>query len=107
MRRREIEKDYELNTGRLVVETFAQRDPMTCPAVLVASHGPFAWGKTVEEAVHHAEVLEHLARLATETLRICPSTKPMQRVLMEQHFFRKHGAQASYGQRARRDKNEK
>ena len=107
MRRREIEKDYELNTGRLVVETFAQRDPMTCPAVLVASHGPFTWGKTVEEAVHHAEVLEHLVRLATETLRICPSTKPMQRVLLEQHFFRKHGAQASYGQRARKNKNEK
>ena len=107
MKPREIEKDYELNTGRLIVETFARMDPMTCPAVLVASHGPFTWGKTVGEAVHHAEVLEHLVKLAAETLRICPSTKPMQRVLMEQHFFRKHGAQASYGQRARRDKNEK
>jgi L-ribulose-5-phosphate 4-epimerase len=100
MKPREIETDYELNTGRLIVKTFAGRDPMSCPAVLVASHGPFTWGKTVGEAVHHAEVLEHLVKLAAETLRICPSTKPMQRVLLDQHFFRKHGALASYGQRA-------
>jgi L-ribulose-5-phosphate 4-epimerase len=105
MRRREIGRDYELNTGRLIVETFARRDPISCPAVLVASHGPFTWGKTVGEAVHHAEVLEHLVKLAVETLRICPSTKPMQRVLLDQHFFRKHGAHASYGQRARTNKN--
>jgi L-ribulose-5-phosphate 4-epimerase len=100
MKRIEIQKDYELNTGRLIVTTFAGRDPMSCPAVLVASHGPFTWGKTVDEAVHHAEVLEHLVKLAAETLRICPSTKPMQRVLLDQHFFRKHGALASYGQSA-------
>jgi L-ribulose-5-phosphate 4-epimerase len=99
MTRSEIQKDYELNTGRVIVKTFAGRDPMSCPAVLVASHGPFTWGKTVEEAVHHAEVLEHVVLLAVETLRISPSTKPMQRVLLEQHFFRKHGALASYGQR--------
>src|SRR5262245_40890686 len=105
MKRREIEKDYELNTGRLIVETFARRDPMTCPAVLVASHGPFTWGKTVGEAVYHAEIFEHLVKLAAETLRICPSTKPMQRVLLDQHFFRKHGAHASYGQRVRTKKN--
>jgi len=98
MRPLEIKKDYELNTGRLIVATFARRDPLSCPAVLVASHGPFTWGKTVDEAVHHAEVLEHLVKLASETLRICPSTKPMQRVLLDQHFFRKHGALASYGQ---------
>jgi L-ribulose-5-phosphate 4-epimerase len=64
----------------------------------VASHGPFAWGKTVAEAVHHAVVLEHLVRLAGETLRIFPSVQPMQRVLMEKHFYRKHGPGAYYGQ---------
>jgi L-ribulose-5-phosphate 4-epimerase len=100
MKTPEIRKDYELNTGRLIVKTFAGRDPMSCPAVLVASHGPFTWGNTVEEAVHHAEVLEHVVILAAETLRICPSTKPMQRVLLDQHFFRKHGALASYGQQS-------
>ena len=98
MKPREIQNDYELNTGRLIVDTFARRDPLSCPAVLVASHGPFTWGETVGQAVHHAEVLEHLVKLAAETLRICPSTKPMQRVLLNQHFFRKHGALASYGQ---------
>jgi L-ribulose-5-phosphate 4-epimerase len=96
---REIENDYEANTGEVVVETFRRRDPLACPAVLVASHGPFAWGKTVSEAVHNAVVLEHVARLAGETARL-GSTKPMQRVLLDKHFFRKHGPGAYYGQAA-------
>ncbi len=94
----EIKSDYEANTGRVIVETFARRDPLSCPAVLVAGHGPFAWGKTVAAAVENAAVLEHLARLAGETLRIFPSVRPMQRVLMEKHFLRKHGPGAYYGQ---------
>jgi len=80
------------------VETFAKRDPLSCPAVLVANHGPFAWGKTVGEAVHNAVVFEHVVRLAAETLRISPSAKPMQSVLLDKHFFRKHGSGAYYGQ---------
>jgi L-ribulose-5-phosphate 4-epimerase len=94
----EIKSDYEANTGRVIVETFARREPLSCPGVLVASHGPFAWGKTVAAAVENAAVLEHLARLAAETLRIFPSVRPMQRVLMEKHFLRKHGPGAYYGQ---------
>jgi len=94
----EIQKNYELNTGRVIVEAFSRRDPMACPAILVANHGPFTWGKTVAEAVHHAVVLEHLVRLAAETLRIFPSAKPLQQVLLDQHFFRKHGPSALYGQ---------
>jgi L-ribulose-5-phosphate 4-epimerase len=94
----EIKSDYEANTGRVIVETFARRQPLSCPAVLVASHGPFAWGKTAAAAVENAAVLEHLARLAGETLRIFPSVRPMQRVLMEKHFLRKHGPGAYYGQ---------
>ena len=98
MTKREINADYETNTGHVIVETFARRDPLDCPAVLVASHGPFAWGKTVGQAVENATVLEHLVRLAAETLRLFPSTKPMQQALLDKHFFRKHGATASYGQ---------
>ena len=95
---KEIAADYEGNTGEVIVEAFARRDPLACPAVLVASHGPFTWGKTVGDAVHHSVVLEHLVRLAGETLRVFPSVKPMQRVLMDKHFFRKHGPAAYYGQ---------
>jgi L-ribulose-5-phosphate 4-epimerase len=98
MRPAEIRSKYEANTGLVIVETFANRDPLACPAVLVASHGPFAWGTTVAESVHNAVVLEHLARLATETARIFPSVKPMQQVLLDKHFFRKHGPTAYYGQ---------
>jgi L-ribulose-5-phosphate 4-epimerase len=93
----EIESAYEENTGRVIVETFTGRDPLSCPAVLVASHGPFAWGKSVPEAVHNAIVLEHVVRLAGETLRISAS-RPMQRFLLNKHFFRKHGPGAYYGQ---------
>jgi L-ribulose-5-phosphate 4-epimerase len=95
---REIQSDYETNTGNVIVETFAGRDPLSCPAVLVASHGPFAWGKSVPEAVHNAVVLEHVIKLAGETLRLFSSPKAMQRTLLNKHFFRKHGPGAYYGQ---------
>ena len=98
MTAREINSDYETNTGHVIVQTFAKRDPLACPAVLVASHGPFAWGKAVADAVENAVVLEHLVQLAGQTLRLFPSTKPMQQVLLDKHFFRKHGPNASYGQ---------
>lgn len=96
---REIQSDYEANTGYVIVEAFNRRDPLSCPGVLVASHGPFTWGKTVADAVHHAVVLEHLVRLAGETLRVFPSTKAMPQVLLDKHFFRKHGPGAYYGQK--------
>ena len=95
----EIKSDYEGNTGHVIVETFKKLDPMEHPAVLVASHGPFTWGKDVADAVHNAGVLEFVARLASETLRINPQTKPMQSVLHQKHFLRKHGPNASYGQK--------
>jgi L-ribulose-5-phosphate 4-epimerase len=100
LRPAEIASDYEANTGHVIVETFRKRDPLSCPAVLVASHGPFAWGKSVSEAVHNAVVLELVIRMANETMRLFPATKPMQQVLLEKHFFRKHGAGAYYGQQA-------
>ncbi len=95
---REIQTGYEENTGHVIVKTFAGRDPLSCPAVLVASHGPFTWGESVQEAVHNAVVLEHVIRLAGETFRILPSPKPMQQSLLNKHFSRKHGPGAYYGQ---------
>jgi len=94
----EIRSDYEANTGHVIVERFTGLDPMQHPAVLVASHGPFAWGKDVAEAVHNAVVLEFVARLASETPRINPKLQPMQSALLGKHFLRKHGANATYGQ---------
>jgi L-ribulose-5-phosphate 4-epimerase len=99
MKAAEIGGDYEANTGHVIVERFRNLDPLDFPAVLVASHGPFAWGRSLDDAVHHAIVLEHLARLASETLRIEPATQSMQRALLDKHFFRKHGSSAYYGQK--------
>lgn len=98
LRDEEIRSDYEANTGHVIVETFSSRDPMSCPAVLVASHGPFTWGTSPADAVHHAGALEKVAEMAAQTLRLFPSPPPMQRVLMDKHFYRKHGAGAYYGQ---------
>jgi len=94
----EIRSDYEANTGHVIVERFRKLDPLQYPAVLVASHGPFTWGKSVTDAVRNAIVLEFLARLASETLRLNPSLKPMQPALLDKHFLRKHGPNAYYGQ---------
>ena len=97
----EIKTDYEANTGGVIVETFQKLkyDPLQHPAVLVASHGPFTWGKDVHDAVHNASVLEFIAKLNSETLRINPKLKPMQAALLDKHFLRKHGANAYYGQK--------
>jgi len=99
MTAKEIKTAYEANTGKLIVETFDRLDPMRHPAVLVASHGPFTWGRDVADAVHNAGVLEFIARLNSETLRINPKLKPMQPALLDKHFLRKHGPGAYYGQK--------
>jgi L-ribulose-5-phosphate 4-epimerase len=97
----EIKTDYEANTGKVIVETFQKLkfDPRQHPAVLVASHGPFTWGKDVADAVHNAGMLEFIAQLASETLKINPQLKPMQLVLLDKHYLRKHGPKATYGQK--------
>lgn len=96
---REIEGDYEANTGHAIVKRFARLDPMEIPAVLVAGHGPFTWGKSAPEAAHHAVILEELARMALDTIALSPPGKPIAKALLERHFFRKHGPQATYGQK--------
>ena len=95
----EIKNDYEANTGRVIIETLKKINPLEHPAVLVAGHGPFTWGKNVDEAVNNAGVLEFIARLASETLRLNPKIKPIQSVLLNKHFLRKHGPKAHYGQK--------
>jgi L-ribulose-5-phosphate 4-epimerase len=94
----EIRKDYELNTGRVIVERFSRLDPLRTPAVLVARHGPFVWGASLADVVSHGAALEAIARLAAETLRLAPAIGPLPAVLLEKHYFRKHGPGATYGQ---------
>jgi len=99
MKPAEIKSDYEANTGHVIVEAFKKLNPLEHPAALVASHGPFCWGKDVRDAAHNAAVLEFIARLASETLRVNPKTKPMPAALLDKHFLRKHGPKAYYGQK--------
>ena len=96
----EIQGDYEANTGRVIVERFRDRglDPLNVPAVLVAQHGPFAWGKDPAEAVRNAVVLEETARMAFITRELQPEVRPISRALLDKHFLRKHGRNAYYGQ---------
>ncbi len=95
----EIESDYELNTGVAIVRRMQGRDPLGCPAILVAGHGPFAWGRTVTEAVHNAVIAEELAAMAWQTITINPAARPISETLRDKHHYRKHGAKATYGQR--------
>jgi len=93
----EISCAYELETGNVIAEAFSGRDPMNCPAALVAGHGPFAWGKDADEAVYHAVVLEEVANMAWHTLQWNPKAR-LDQALMDKHFQRKHGKNAYYGQ---------
>jgi L-ribulose-5-phosphate 4-epimerase len=94
----QIAGDYEEETAVQIVEAFRHLDWLEVPAVLVASHGPFTWGKDAEEAVHHAVMLEYAAELASITVGINPRVGAAKRTLVDKHFLRKHGAGAYYGQ---------
>jgi L-ribulose-5-phosphate 4-epimerase len=95
----EIKGEYEKETGNVIVETFAGKNPVYVPGVLVNSHGPFNWGKDAHEAVHNAVVLEEVAMMAYYTVSLTPGIGPMDQVLLDKHFLRKHGANAYYGQK--------
>jgi L-ribulose-5-phosphate 4-epimerase len=99
MTQAEISGEYELETGRVIVERFRGLDPDHIPGVLVYSHGPFTWGKNAHDAVHHAVVIEEVAQMAfhTRVLAGCHVSE-MQPELLKKHFFRKHGDDAYYGQ---------
>ena len=96
----EIEGEYEKNTGLVIIETLKKRNinPMDIPGIIIASHGPFAWGKDAKEAVHNAVVMEELAKMAYRTIQINPEIKSVEQYLLNKHYFRKHGANAYYGQ---------
>ncbi len=98
MNAEEILSDYEKNTGHLITRAFEYLDYCSMPAVLVAGHGPFSWGKDAAEAVHNAVLLEAVAKTASLTLGINPGAQPIARELHDKHFFRKHGRHAYYGQ---------
>ena len=96
---KEVEAGYELQTGRVIVERFAGLRPLEVPAVLVAGHGPFTWGRTPAEAVQHALILENVAAMARTTLALDPRTRPLPAHILRKHHLRKHGPQAYYGQK--------
>lgn len=94
----EIEEGYEMNTGRVIIETFQGKNPVYIPAVLCKNHGPFTWGKDAAEAVHNAVVLEEIARMNFMTELINPQAGPAPQCMQDKHFMRKHGPNAYYGQ---------
>ncbi len=94
----EIGGEYELNTGKVIVRTFEGKDPTQIPAVLVASHGVFTWGKNAKSAAENALVAEKTAEMAYLSLTVAPERKISQ-ALLDRHFLRKHGANAYYGQK--------
>ncbi|MEH6776003.1 MAG: L-ribulose-5-phosphate 4-epimerase AraD [Cereibacter changlensis] len=94
----EIASDYVRATGEVIVETFRDLDPDTIPAVLVAGHGPFVWGRTPEEAVMNATILEEVAKFAWHGMMLRPGAPQIPSALLDRHFLRKHGAGATYGQ---------
>lgn len=94
----EINGEYEKETGTVIIEAFQGIDPLTIPAVLVRSHGPFTWGKTAAEAVHNAVVLEETSFMNYHAMSINPQVHTMQKELLDKHYLRKHGKNAYYGQ---------
>jgi L-ribulose-5-phosphate 4-epimerase len=93
----ETKGDFERNTGRVIAETVAPAAVLDIPAILVANHGPFAWGRDAADAVYHAVVLEEVAKMAWRTLLLNPDSRLPQE-LLDRHYQRKHGANAYYGQ---------
>ena len=93
----EIKGEYELETGKVIVETFKGLDPDMIPGVLVNNHAPFTWGKNADDAVHNAVVIEEVAKMTFRSLQLNAATT-MDQVLLDKHFLRKHGKNAYYGQ---------
>lgn len=99
MTREQVEVDYELNTGKVIVDAFAGKDPMQMPAVLVAGHGPFTWGADALKSVESAVVLEQVAEMALKAAVINPALPMLPQYMLDKHYLRKHGKNAYYGQK--------
>jgi L-ribulose-5-phosphate 4-epimerase len=95
--KKETETEYEINTGKIIVERLGDIDPLTVPSVLVNGHGPFCWGTDAENAVYNAVALEEIAKMAFYTV-LLGKTEPISQYLLDKHFKRKHGSDAYYGQ---------
>ena len=95
----QIRTEYEANTGHAIVRRFKKLDPLHIPAVLVAGHAPFCWGKSPAEAAHVAVILEEIAAVAFRTIAANPKARPISQHLHDKHFLRKHGSSAYYGQK--------
>ncbi|MDE3057976.1 MAG: L-ribulose-5-phosphate 4-epimerase AraD [Bacteroidota bacterium] len=100
--KKEVEENYELNTGKAVIQRFKKLDPNTVPGVLVAGHAPFTWGKNAGDAVKNNLMLERIAFMALHSLQLNPKLKLLPKHLLEKHHERKHGPNAYYGQKNRR-----
>ena len=96
----EVAGDYVLQTGKAIVRRFRDLDPAAVPGVLVAGHAPFTWGADAMGAAYHAVVLEAVARMAYYTATLNPACTGVSQALLDRHYFRKHGAKATYGQRS-------
>ncbi len=103
----EIRSGYEASVGEVIVERFKDVDPLAIPAVLVAGHAPFTWGKTPAEAVQHCLILETVAKMALNTLILHPDIQELPEHILAKHYARKHGPNAYYGQQNLRKKGEK
>jgi L-ribulose-5-phosphate 4-epimerase len=95
---KEVSNNYEINTGKIILETMKKIDPLAVPSVLVNNHGPFCWGTDTEDAVYNAVALEEIARMAFYTV-LLGKKEPADKYLLDKHFKRKHGAGAYYGQK--------
>ena len=102
--REALKRDYEQETGNLIMETFSAQhlDPQEIPMVLVAGHGPFTWGSSAEKSVYHAAVLEEICKMAFITGLLNPRVEGLPVYIIQKHYDRKHGAHAYYGQRSDR-----
>jgi len=100
MTKEEIEGEYEKETGKVIIETFKNRniDPMAVPGVVVINHGPFAWGTDADNAVHNAVVLEEVSKMAHRCMSLTPGLPPISQAILDKHYLRKHGKNAYYGQ---------
>ena len=94
---KEIDEDYEKNTGKVIIETI--KDEVAIPGVLCKNHGPFTWGKDCKEAVYNAKVLEEIAKMAYHTEKLNSTVSPINKYLLDKHYLRKHGKNAYYGQK--------
>ena len=97
----EVKGDYELNSGLVIVEHFKNEgiDPLACPGALIRNHAPFTWGKDCFKAVENSIILEEVAKMTALTLRFNKDAEPAPQYLQDKHYFRKHGANAYYGQK--------